>query len=158
MSLQSWQQRGRPSKQRWLRVVVPVVVVGVATAACQPAVRVGAHCEGARSFAPFDEPRPVGPAAARVSGEAAAAPEPDGILDALVAWYQAHGRARTLPRVGCPFAPTCSAYARDALHRYGPLAVILIIDRLFVRELAGAGDYYPTICVAHTTRLVDGVP
>lgn len=84
--------------------------------------------------------------------------EPDGLLDALVAWYQHHGRARTLPGTGCPFAPTCSAYARTALHRYGPLAVILIIDRLIVREHVVAGAYYPATCVAHTTRLVDDVP
>jgi len=82
---------------------------------------------------------------------------PDGILDALVAWYQ-HGGARTLPGVGCPFAPTCSAYARTALRRYGPVGLILIVDRLIVREHAVAGAYYPTICVANTTRLVDGVP
>jgi len=90
--------------------------------------------------------------------DAADAGGPDGILDGLVAWYQAHARARTLPGTGCPFAPTCSAYARTALRRYGPLGVILIFDRLFVREHAVAGAYYPTICVAHTTRLADGVP
>jgi len=83
---------------------------------------------------------------------------PDGVIDAIVAWYQHHGRARSLPGIGCPFAPTCSTYARTALHRYGPLAVILIVDRLIVREHAVAGAYYPAVCVEHTTRLDDGVP
>jgi putative component of membrane protein insertase Oxa1/YidC/SpoIIIJ protein YidD len=124
------------------------VVAGIATVACQPVARVGSHCASERPFAPFDHPPPTAPDAA----------PPDGILDAFVAWYQQHGRARTLPGVGCPFAPTCSAYARTALRRYGPIGVILIVDRLIVREHAVAGAYYPTICVAHTTRLVDGVP
>jgi putative component of membrane protein insertase Oxa1/YidC/SpoIIIJ protein YidD len=117
--------------------------------------RVGAHCTSERPFAPFDVARS---AAAPPGVDAADAGEPDGILDGLVAWYQAHARARTLPGTGCPFAPTCSAYARTALRRYGPLGVIFIFDRLFVREHAVAGAYYPTICVAHTTRLADGVP
>ena len=118
--------------------------------ACQPVARVGAPCAGPLPFSPFDE-RPV--------AEASREPAPDdGWLDAIVAWYQDHGRARTPPGVGCPFAPTCSVYAREAVRRYGPLGVILIVDRLFVREHAVAGAYYPTICVARTTRLVDGVP
>jgi hypothetical protein len=49
-------------------------------------------------------------------------------------------------------------YARTALQRYGPFAVILILDRLLVREHMVAGAYYPAVCVGHTTRLADGVP
>jgi putative component of membrane protein insertase Oxa1/YidC/SpoIIIJ protein YidD len=124
------------------------LVASVATIACRPGVRVGSPCATPRAFAPFDDHRPA-------THEAA---EPDGVLDAVVAWYQHHGRAPVLPGVGCPFAPTCSAYARTALHRYGPLAVILIVDRLIVREHVIAGAYYPAICVEHTTRLSDGVP
>jgi putative component of membrane protein insertase Oxa1/YidC/SpoIIIJ protein YidD len=134
---------------------VAVVVAGVAAAACQPVARVGAHCTSERPFAPFDVARST---AASAGVDDASPAGPDGIVDGLVAWYQAHARARTLPGTGCPFAPTCSAYARTALRRYGPLGWILIVDRLFVREHAVAGAYYPTICVAHTTRLVDGVP
>jgi putative component of membrane protein insertase Oxa1/YidC/SpoIIIJ protein YidD len=127
---------------------------------------VGAHCTSERPFAPFDAARSTKTAtslnaAVAVDADRAAmgdAGGPDGILDALVAWYQVHARARTLPGTGCPFAPTCSAYARTALRRYGPLGVILIVDRLIVREHAVAGAYYPTTCVANTTRLVDGVP
>jgi len=129
-----------------LRAVALVAVV--ATIACRPSIRVGSPCAGPPAFAPFDDHHPA----------PRAITEPDGILDAIVAWYQHHGRAHALPGVGCPFAPTCSAYARTALHRYGPLAVILIVDRLLVREHDVAGAYYPAICVAHTTRLVDDVP
>jgi putative component of membrane protein insertase Oxa1/YidC/SpoIIIJ protein YidD len=124
------------------------LVASVATLACRPGVRVGSPCTSARAFAPFDDHR-------HAPRELT---EPDGVLDAIVVWYQRHGRARELPGVGCPFAPTCSAYARTTLHRYGPLGVILIVDRLLVREHVVAGAYYPTICVAHTTRLVDDVP
>jgi len=124
------------------------LAASVAILACRPSVRVGAPCASTPAFAPFDDHRPVPRQPA----------SPDGVLEAIVAWYQDHGRARSLPGVGCPFAPTCSAYARAALQRYGALAVILIVDRLLVREHVAAGAYYPAICVAHTTRLVDDVP
>jgi len=134
-------------------LAVAALAVGAATLACRPTVRVGSPCASAPAFAPFDQPAAQHPAQH---------PPPDaareGLLDALVAWYQQDGRARSLPGVGCPFAPTCSVYARTALRRYGPLAVILIVDRLIVREHPIAGAYYPPICVAHTTRLVDDVP
>lgn len=82
----------------------------------------------------------------------------DGVLDALVAWYQRHARAPGLPGAGCPFAPSCSVYARKALRRYGPLGLVLVIDRLIVREHPLAPAYYPTTCVRNTTRLDDDVP
>jgi putative component of membrane protein insertase Oxa1/YidC/SpoIIIJ protein YidD len=83
---------------------------------------------------------------------------PDGILDAFVAFYQGHLRAAEPKQAGCPFAPTCSVYAREALRRYGPFALVLIVDRLIVREHPFAAASYPTTCVDHTTRLVDAVP
>jgi len=108
---------------------------------------VGSPCAGPAAFAPFDE---------RVA--ARATPAPDGILDALVAFYQAHLRAPTPKTAGCPFAPTCSVYAREALHRYGPFALVLIVDRLIVREHPFAAASYPMTCVDHTARLRDAVP
>lgn len=128
-------------------ICTALVIAGLAIAACRPTVRVGAPCATAPAFAPFDDHHPAVREAA-----------PDGLLDALVAWYQHAGRTRELPGGGCPFAPTCSAYARAALQRYGPLAVILIVDRLIVREHPIAGAYYPAVCVGRTTRLADGVP
>lgn len=103
----------------------------------------------APGFGPFDAPR----SAHRMAPVAG-----DGLLDELVAWYQDHGRARSTPGGGCPFAPTCSAYARTALARYGPIAIVLIVDRLIVREHEAAAAYYPAVCVDHTTRLSDDVP
>jgi putative component of membrane protein insertase Oxa1/YidC/SpoIIIJ protein YidD len=133
-------------------VLRAAVVAGFAAAACAPVARVGAPCSGPRPFAPFDE-RPA--SAVDRTSVVDRAQEADGMLDAIVGWYQQHGRARVPPGAGCPFAPTCSVYAREALRRYGPLGVVLIVDRLIVREHAVAGAYYPTICVARTTRLVD---
>jgi len=134
------------------------VVAGIVATACRPAVRVGSPCRGAVAFGPFDDHA----AAHQRAASAGTQPETDtaseGVLDALIAWYQRHGRARELPGAGCSFAPTCSAFARAALRRYGPIAVILVVDRLIVREHQAAGDYYPPICVEHTTRLSDAVP
>lgn len=125
------------------------IAIALVAGCAPPAVRVGAPCAAPTAFAPFDEPAKTAPAE----------PPPDGALDAIVAWYQAHGRSRDLPGVGCPFAPTCSVYARTALRDYGPLlGLVMIVDRLIVREHALAGAYYPAICVAHTVRLDDRVP
>lgn len=124
------------------------VVASIATVACRPTARVGSPCPSPRLFAPFDE---------RAPAPRKALP-PDGVLDAIVASYQRRGRAATPAGVGCPFAPTCSVFARTALERYGPLGLVLIVDRLIVREHAAAGSYYPAICVGHTTRLSDDVP
>ena len=124
------------------------LVAAVVLASCAAPVRVGAPCRGAAAFAPFDTPRP--PAARELL--------PTGALDQLVVWYQHGGRAAAPPGVGCPFAPTCSVYARQALERYGPLGVIAIVDRLLVREHPLAGAYYPPICVDHTLRLSDALP
>jgi putative component of membrane protein insertase Oxa1/YidC/SpoIIIJ protein YidD len=125
-----------------------LIAVMLAAASCRPVPRVGSPCAAERAFAPFDAPRPAPPAEVH----------DHGLLDALVGLYQARGRAPTLPRGGCPFSPTCSHYAREALARYGPLAVVLIVDRLLVREHAFAPAYYPMICAGNTTRLSDEVP
>lgn len=107
------------------------------------------------AFAPFDDKlvsraKPSDPPDADAPAE--------GAFDALIAWYQRHARAAELPGMGCPFAPSCSRYARGAIHRHGPLALFLIVDRLLVREHAAAGAYYAPVCVAHATRLDDDVP
>ena len=107
------------------------------------------------TFAPFDQ-RPATPVAHADAPDADA--PPDGLFDAVIASYQRAGRAEVASGGGCPFAPSCSVYARRALHDHGPLALILILDRLVIREHVAAGAYYPAICVAHTTRLRDDVP
>ena len=117
-------------------------------AACGPIAKVGAPCKTARAFAPFDEAAQPTPRAL----------PPSGVLDAALAAYQSGGRAPEMPGTGCPFAPTCSSYARGALEHYGAAGVFLVIDRLLVRAHLAAGAYYPTICIEHTMRLSDAVP
>jgi putative component of membrane protein insertase Oxa1/YidC/SpoIIIJ protein YidD len=125
---------------------VRVAAIAMALVACTAPRRVGSPCGGEPAFTPFDEPAVAAPPA-----------PPDGVLDRFVAWYQAYGRARDPG--GCRFAPTCSAYAREALPHYGPLVgLVMIVDRLIVREHAFATDYYPLTCVDHVTRLDDAIP
>jgi putative component of membrane protein insertase Oxa1/YidC/SpoIIIJ protein YidD len=125
-----------------------IVATALGAAGCHAPPRVGAACAAPPAFAPFDAPRPP----------AAPAAPSHGVLDALLAWYQDHGRAQVLPGAGCPFTPTCSVYARRAVRRHGALGLVLILDRLLVREHVLAPAYYPIACVGHTTRLVDDVP
>ena len=125
-----------------MRAAILAIVAG-----CASGPRVGSPCAGPPAFLPFDDAKPH----TRPS-------PPDGILDALVAFYQGNLRAHEPKQAGCPFAPTCSVYAREALHRYGPFALVLIVDRLIVREHPFAAASYPATCVDHTTRLVDAVP
>jgi membrane protein insertion efficiency factor YidD len=115
-----------------VRAAILAIVAG-----CASGPRVGSPCAGPPAFLPFDDAKPR----TRPS-------PPDGILDALVAFYQGNLRAHEPKQAGCPFAPTCSVYAREAL----------IVDRLIVREHPFAAASYPATCVDHTTRLVDAVP
>lgn len=59
---------------------------------------------------------------------------------------------------GCPFEPSCSHFARDAFARYGPAAVLMVIDRLLIREHPLAGSQYVARCVASRWRWHDPVP
>jgi putative component of membrane protein insertase Oxa1/YidC/SpoIIIJ protein YidD len=141
-------QKTGPSTSTSTRRTTTLRALGVtiAFAGCAPGIRIGEPCREP-AFAPFDgaEPHP--------------APElpATGVLDQVVLWYQHGGRAAAPPGVGCPFEPTCSVYARQALDRWGPLGVIAIIDRLIVREHPLAAAYYPPICVGHTVRLSDAL-
>jgi len=125
-----------------------MVIASSLVTSCAAPVRVGSPCGGDHGFTPFDD-HP-----ASVAQQPA---DDGGILDTLVAAYQDHGRARDPG--GCRFAPSCSAYARQALGRYGPIiGVVLIVDRLFIRENGYATAYYPLTCVDHATRLDDAIP
>lgn len=125
-----------------------IVAAAIGATSCAAPPRVGLPCARPVSFQPFDAPRPVAPAA----------PPPRGALDGALAWYQAHGRAPTLPGGGCPFAPSCSSFARRAVQRYGAAGLLLILDRLIVREHVVAPAYYPITCVDGRTRLADDLP
>lgn len=105
-------------------------------------------CDPAPAFAPWD---------GAASSERDRAP-PDGAADGLVAVYQRHLRRPALPGQGCPFHPTCSAFAREALARWGVLGLILIVDRVFIREHPLAGASYAPVCAGGRTRWHDPVP
>jgi putative component of membrane protein insertase Oxa1/YidC/SpoIIIJ protein YidD len=81
-----------------------------------------------------------------------------GAADGLIAWYQRALRRPELPGTGCPFYPSCSAFARQALDRWGVLGFVLIADRLFVREHPLAGASYPVHCDEQRALWDDPVP
>lgn len=106
-------------------------------------------CAAGPGFAPWDQP---GPDAVRPQTAA------DGAADALVVVYQQRLRRPELPGAGCRFHPTCSAFAREALGRYGVVGLLLAFDRLLIREQPFAGPSYPPACVDGEARWHDPVP
>jgi putative component of membrane protein insertase Oxa1/YidC/SpoIIIJ protein YidD len=130
-----------------MRRAALVAAVAVATACSAPSRP--SPCEPAPAFAPWDA---VAPASEhRVD-------PPEGAADGLLAIYQRHLRRPALPGEGCPFHPSCSVFAREAVHRWGVLGLILIVDRLIIREHARASASYPPICRGGRTRWHDPVP
>jgi putative component of membrane protein insertase Oxa1/YidC/SpoIIIJ protein YidD len=105
-------------------------------------------CERPAAFPPWDEASPP----------AEAALPPTGLADALVGTYQQHLRRPELPGGGCPFAPSCSVYARHAIDAYGPFGLVLAIDRMLIREHLGLRGNYPVDCVDGQERYRDPVP
>jgi putative component of membrane protein insertase Oxa1/YidC/SpoIIIJ protein YidD len=111
---------------------------------CEPAARFEPW-DAAPATAPRDPDRPDG-------GRGA------GAADGLIAVYQHWLRRPPLPGVACPFHPTCSVYAREVVRRWGVLGLVLIYDRLFIREHPLAGATYPPICRGGRTRWHDPAP
>ncbi len=120
-----------------LRAAVPKATPG-ADARCA-AIRASA------TFDPWDLPwdvpwdvsgAPAGPSAAPPGA-------PGGAADGLVALYQRHLRRPHVKGSGCRLRPTCSAFAREAIAKWRLGAVVLVADRLFVREHALMRSYLP---------------
>jgi putative component of membrane protein insertase Oxa1/YidC/SpoIIIJ protein YidD len=133
--------------------IVAAALAAVALAACArgPAAP---RCRRVARFAPFDQPARAVVADPLATGAAASGP-----ADGLVATYQRHLRAHVLPGEGCRFRPTCSVYARQALARWGVLGVLLVVDRLIVREHAFNQRAYLPVCEDHDREgLFDPVP
>jgi putative component of membrane protein insertase Oxa1/YidC/SpoIIIJ protein YidD len=82
-----------------------------------------------------------------------------GLADALLSTYQRKlRRPEPAGPGGCPFEPTCSHFARQAVDRYGLVGLLLVVDRLFVREHFFAGARYESTCVAGHWRWHDPLP
>lgn len=67
---------------------------------------------------------------------------PSRALSALIWVYQktiSPALVVAAPSCGCRFAPTCSHYARDALHEHGLLVGVV----LTVRRLVKCGPWHP---------------
>lgn len=76
----------------------------------------------------------------------------------MIRVYQRRLRRPELPGAGCPFTPTCSEFAIEAIDAYGPLGVLLAIDRILIREHAGLHEHYFVDCVGRRERFRDPVP
>lgn len=118
----------------------------------------GSPCADSVAFEPWDAP-PTAVAAVAVPAELTPDASRGGLAEALLTRYQ---RSLRRPEInaagGCPFEPSCSHFARRAFARYGPVAMLLIIDRLLIREHPLAGSQYVARCVAHRWRWHDPVP
>ena len=53
----------------------------------------------------------------------------------------------------CPFYPSCSKYADQALEKHGFLGLWIFIDRLFYREHARLGKKYKLLREPHSRHL-----
>jgi putative component of membrane protein insertase Oxa1/YidC/SpoIIIJ protein YidD len=96
---------------------------------------------------------------------AAARPEEDGpsgfspaadVLLPLIGVYREHIGPASIRR--CPFAVSCSAFARDAIERHGLFGLLLFFDRYLFRENPDAWRHYGVVRVEDgTLRLDDAV-
>ena len=76
--------------------------------------------------------------------------DPGGLLIGAIRLYQRNLSA--LKGYHCPSWPSCSAFAVRSIRARGGLqGLLMTLDRLFIREHAGMGAFYPLV------RLPDGV-
>jgi uncharacterized protein len=108
----------------------------------------------AQEWEPVDWPPPV----PGVSAARPVAPEPEGAVERLYAWYHRRVSPRDGPR--CPYYPTCSAYALESWRIHGPVGgLLLAVDRL-LREYPwmGRDRFYPVVTPHEAPRFDDPVP
>lgn len=79
---------------------------------------------------------------------------PSGILLSALSFFQ-----KTIGRVDgdrCSMSPSCSNYAKEAVHRYGPLAgIMMTVDRLYHEQ--GLAGEVPAVVVDEKIRWCDPV-
>ncbi len=147
---------------RWVFFVVGCLLV---PSACAPFTRIPLHdaC-GARRFGPWEErgrpSRDERLSYAHHVGPPADGADAAGTADGLLVMYQRFLRRRELPGQGCPFFPSCSAFARLAFRGHkAPIGFLLTFDRLFIREHYFIDQKYPVACAKNgSKRLYDPVP
>jgi len=72
----------------------------------------------------------------------------------LIRWYQRDIATRSIPR--CPFSPSCSNFAVQAIERYGLLSgLCLFIDRNLYRENPQIYDLYNLVQISHGILKLD---
>jgi putative component of membrane protein insertase Oxa1/YidC/SpoIIIJ protein YidD len=108
---------------------------------------------------PLTLPAAYAPGGDRTAYEVLAEPvdvaDGSGIIEELVDFYQR--RISTHDGARCIFYPTCSAYFREAMTRYGLLrATLMFVDRILFRENRSASRFYPVH--GQTGGLSDPVP
>lgn len=100
---------------------------------------------------------PWGPWAGPWVDDAPTSPAPAGAVERL--WRAYRARSDQDGAV-CPYYPTCSGYARQALRTWGlPVGALLTVDRL-LREYPRMAqqDHYPVVTPHASPRLHDPVP
>lgn len=118
--------------------------------ACSHGAIPGSPCTAGRSFEPWDQ---VSEAVTTSD-----VPTDGGAAGSLIAFYQTHLRRPTLPGEDCPFQPTCSNFAQQALGRHGVVGLLLVVDRLLVREHPFGAINYEGTCEHGRWRWRDPVP
>jgi putative component of membrane protein insertase Oxa1/YidC/SpoIIIJ protein YidD len=147
----------RPGHRRLAPTAPIAVALALAAGGCGVHSRPLLTCSAAQAFAPWDA---AGPAPG-VAGGGPRADRSGGLFTGLIGVYQRRMRAPREPGQGCRLRPTCSAYGRQSLERWGALGVLLIADRLVVREHAFMDGSYLPACALDASRdhgLHDPVP
>jgi len=130
-------------------VIRGLAAIALVLAACSRGAVPGSPCGPGRAFTPWDAPP---------AGEHDGAEPATTSAGVMIGVYQKYLRRPSLPDEGCPFEPTCSVYAQGAMGAYGAAGLLLVFDRLLIREHPLAGINYQETCVDGRWRWRDPVP
>lgn len=139
----------RPIGERFARSAMSLALITVWPACARSLLPT---CDQPIAFTPWDDAQPDR-RDPLTRGEQTA-----DLADGLVAWYQRRLRADDPPGLGCRLAPSCSTFARLALRKWRVLGLVLIADRLFVREHPYMATNYIARCPGGAPVLDDPIP